>query len=71
MMPNTPPTIHALRVRVLRVPLAQPHQTAGGTVSESPLVLTDITTSEGVVGHSVVDYNQCLTPVEAALARVG
>jgi len=34
--------------------MAHPHQTAGGTVSESPLVLTDITTEDGVVGHSVV-----------------
>jgi mandelate racemase len=34
--------------------MAHPHQTAGGTVSESPLVLTDITIEDGVVGHSVV-----------------
>lgn len=48
------PTIHSLRVRAVRVPMEQPHQTAGGTVSESPLVLTDVTTDDGVVGHSVV-----------------
>jgi len=41
-------------VRTVRVPMAHPHQTAGGTVSESPLVLTDITTTDGVVGHSVI-----------------
>lgn len=46
--------IRSLRVRAVRVPMEQPHQTAGGTVSESPLVLTDLTTDEGVVGHSVV-----------------
>ena len=30
-----------------------PHQTASGTVSESPLVLADITTDGGVTGHSI------------------
>jgi len=47
-------TIRALQVRAVRVPLAHPHQTAGGSVSESPLVLTDVTTSDGVTGHSIV-----------------
>jgi len=46
--------IRAVDVRAVRVPMAHPHQTAGGTVSESPLVLTDITTEDGVVGKSVV-----------------
>ncbi len=46
--------IRAVQVRTVRVPMTHPHQTAGGTVSESPLVLTDITTEDGVVGHSVV-----------------
>ncbi|MGO9397139.1 MAG: enolase C-terminal domain-like protein [Xanthobacteraceae bacterium] len=48
------PIIHCLRVRAVRVPMQQPHQTAGGTFSESPLVLTDVHTDNGVVGHSVV-----------------
>jgi mandelate racemase len=30
------------------------HQTASGTISESPLVLTDVITEDGTVGHSVV-----------------
>jgi mandelate racemase len=30
-----------------------PHQTASGTVTESPLVLTDIATDDGIVGHSI------------------
>lgn len=46
--------IRGLTVRALRVPMAQPHRTAGGTVAESPLVLTDVTTDDGVVGHSMV-----------------
>ena len=48
------PRIRGLKVRALRVPMAQPHQTAGGTVADSPLVLTDVTTDDGTVGHSVV-----------------
>jgi mandelate racemase len=46
--------IRAVNVRAIRVPMSHPHLTAGGTVSESPLVLTDITTEDGVVGHSIV-----------------
>jgi mandelate racemase len=34
--------------------MRQPHQSAGGTISESPLVLTDVTTDEGIVGHGMV-----------------
>jgi mandelate racemase len=46
--------ITALRVRALRVPLPQPHRTAGGTVAESPLVLTDLTLDDGSVGHGLI-----------------
>ncbi len=48
------PIIRDVRVRVVRVPMAEPHQTASGVVSESPLVLTDVFTDAGVVGHSMV-----------------
>jgi O-methyltransferase domain/Dimerisation domain/Mandelate racemase / muconate lactonizing enzyme, N-terminal domain len=48
------PSIHSLRVRAVRVPMQHPHQTAGGVVAESPLVLTDVNTDDGVVGHSMV-----------------
>src|SRR5580692_9313331 len=48
------PTITQLRVRSVRVPMQEPHRTASGTVADSPLVLTDVITDEGVVGHSIV-----------------
>jgi len=48
------PTIKELRVRPVRVPMQEPHRTASGTVSESPLVLTDVITDEGIAGHSIV-----------------
>ncbi len=47
-------TIRELRVRAVRVPMEEPHRTASGTITESPLVLTDVLTAEGVTGHSYV-----------------
>ena len=48
------PSIDRFRVRAIRLPMREPHQTASGTVSESPLVLTDVFMDDGTVGHSVV-----------------
>src|SRR6266849_2755300 len=48
------PTVRGLRVRTVRVPMREPHRTASGTVAESPLVLTDVITNEGLTGHSIV-----------------
>lgn len=51
---NSWPKIREFRVRPVRVPMAEPHRTAGGIVTESPLVLTDIVTDSGTTGHSIV-----------------
>jgi mandelate racemase len=51
-LPNL--TVRDLRVRAVRVPLDPPHRTASGVLTESPLVLTDLITKEGSIGHSVV-----------------
>ncbi len=48
------PTIQGFKVRAVRVPMAEPHQTASGVITESPLVLTDVVTDAGVTGHSMV-----------------
>jgi mandelate racemase len=48
------PRIDRFVVRAIRLPMRDPHQTASGTVSESPLVLTDVYMDDGTVGHSVV-----------------
>lgn len=45
--------IRELRVRTVCVPMQQPHRTASGVVSESPLVLTDVVTEDGTIGHSI------------------
>jgi mandelate racemase len=46
-------TIRELRVRPVRVPMPEPHQTASGTITESPLVLLTVLTDQGVAGHSI------------------
>jgi mandelate racemase len=58
--------VKGVRVRAVKVPMEQPHQTASGAVSESPLVLTDVTTSDGITGHSIV-----FTYTAAALKPTG
>lgn len=54
MQKGSSPVIKGFKVRVVRVPMTQPHQTASGVITESPLVLTDILTDAGVSGHSMV-----------------
>lgn len=48
------PAVQELRVRTIHVPMETPHRTASGVVSESPLVLTDVVTDDGVVGRSII-----------------
>ncbi|HLK67960.1 MAG TPA: enolase C-terminal domain-like protein [Bryobacteraceae bacterium] len=45
--------IRELRVRAVRVPMPEPHRTASGMLTESPLVLTDVITEDGITGHSI------------------
>jgi mandelate racemase len=52
MSQNT--TIQSINIRPVVVPMDVPHRTASGVIFESPLALIDVTTSEGVVGHSIV-----------------
>lgn len=63
MARESTPTIRALRVRAVRVPMTHAHRTASGVITESPLVLTDLATDAGVSGHSIV-----FTYTPAALA---
>ncbi len=51
---TTSTTIKAFRVRAVRVPMSEPHQTASGVITASPLVLTDVVTDTGISGHSMV-----------------
>lgn len=63
MARDAKPIIRSFRVRAVRVPMREPHRTASGVITESPLVLTDVATDTGVTGRSVV-----FTYTAAALA---
>ena len=54
MAKTSVPKIQEVKVRAVRVPMDEPHQTASGVVTESPLVLADVVTDTGVIGHSMV-----------------
>lgn len=45
--------IRGFHVRAVRVPM-EPHRTASGAVAESPLVLTDVLTDDGIAGHGII-----------------
>ena len=53
-MPASTTVVKEIRAREVKVPMPEPHRTASGVITESPLVLTDVVTSTGVVGHSMV-----------------
>ncbi len=64
------PQIREVLVRPVRVPMEHPHQTASGAVSESPLVLIDVVTDDGVRGHGIVfTYNSAALRPTADLIR--
>ena len=46
--------VTGVRARGVRVPMPEPHRTATGVIADSPLVLTDVTLDNGVVGHGLV-----------------
>lgn len=48
------PVIRSLSVRALRVPMTEPHRTASGVITESPLVLVDVVLDDGLAGHGMV-----------------
>lgn len=47
-------SIKKLSVKTVMVPMKEPHQTASGVISASPLVLIDIKTSCGIKGRSIL-----------------
>lgn len=70
MARDSSPTIREFRVRAVRLPMTEPHQTASGVITESPLVLTDVITDAGVSGHSVVfTYTSAALKPTAELVR--
>jgi mandelate racemase len=64
--------IKSLRARTVNVPLEYPVKTAVGTVATSPLVLLDLQTDAGVVGHAYLfTYTPlALKPVQRAVEEL-
>jgi mandelate racemase len=57
-------------VRAARVPLPEPHNTASGTIADSPLVLTDLLCDDGSIGHSLLfTYTPAALKPTAELVR--
>lgn len=70
MSTDTSLTIRDVRVRAVCVPMPEPHRTAAGVVTESPLVLTDVTASDGTVGRSITfTYTRAAVEPTASLIR--
>lgn len=63
--------IRELRVRAVRIPMAEPHRTASGVITESPLVLTDVVTDQDIIGHSYVFCYSALALQPTALLVKG
>lgn len=55
----TSATIERLTAHTVRVPMPHPHRTAAGTVHESPLVLVELSTSDGVLGRGMA-FTYCV-----------
>ena len=70
MQQDSTSKLKSLHVTTVSVPMQHPHQTASGTVSESPLVLTDVITDDGIVGHSMIfTYTRTALKPTAELIR--
>jgi len=54
MAKESSPKIQNFRVRAVSVPMKEPHRTASGVITESPLILLDVVTDIGISGHSIV-----------------
>jgi len=66
----TTATVRELRARAVRVPMSEPHRTASGVIAESPLVLVDVVTSDGVTGHGIVfTYSTAALAATASLVQ--
>jgi len=70
MSRDSSPRIKGFKLRTVLVPLTKPHQTASGVVSQSPLVLTDVITDTGIIGHSIIfTYTPAALKPTAALIQ--
>lgn len=65
--------ISSFNITCVQPPLAIPHKTASGTIAAAPLVLLDVCTDTGIIGHAYVFVYtpMALQPVAGLLADLG
>lgn len=77
--PSPPPAtetgadrVAGLRIETVGVPLPEPHRTASGVITESPLVLVEVRTGQGETGQGIVfTYTRAaLKPVAQLLVNI-
>jgi mandelate racemase len=67
------PAIRGVKARALVAPIARPVRTAFGVIEAAPLVLIDVTTDQGVTGHSYIfGYTKLtLKPLVQLIEEIG
>ena len=53
-MSPSPPSIRSVKARAVDVPISRPVKNAFGVIRSAPLVLIDVTTDQGIAGHSYI-----------------
>ena len=72
-MPKTTPPITGVSARAVVTPMKRPLRNAFGVIDAGPLVLIDVTTDQGVTGHSYLFAYTRLTlkPLVALIEAIG
>lgn len=72
-MDHNAPAIRGVRARAVVVPLARPVKTAFGIVEAAPLVLIDVATDQGAIGHAYIfGYSKLtLKPLVGLIEEIG
>ena len=63
-MVAAPLTLHSIQTRAVEVPMARPLGTSAQTMNSAPILLIDMQTEEGIVGHA---YLFCYTRMAPGL----
>jgi mandelate racemase len=72
-MDKNTPAIKGVRARAVVVPLARPVKNAFGIIEAAPLVLIDVATDQGVIGHAYIfGYSKLtLKPLVTLIEEIG
>ena len=72
-MSKTTPAIRSVKARALIAPISRPVKNAFGVIEAAPLVLIDVSTDQGVTGHSYIFAYTSLTlkPLVHLIEEIG